>query len=439
MSLNLYRRHSSNCPGGRALHSMSYETDELRRSWKKCSCPIYTSGTLARRFRRKNTDKWNWDEAKAVAAAWEAAGAWGGEICVNPALPPAPAMPHAPESITIAESITIKDAVAAFLAEHARSSSANTNKKYRIITNKLLSFSTRKGYVMIDQWGPSDVREFRQSWGVSAATSVKNLSVVKAFFEFALSNEWIHRNPARLVKNPRGRAGDDPQAKERAPFSDEELKRMFEACETRYGRLPIRWSRTIHDQPADSGETANYNYLWTGQDLADFISISVYTGLRISDVSTFHISRLKDGGECHIRTTKNGRKVYTWIPEWLQVRVRERATKFGPFIFGEHTTKDLNVITDVWRRKLNRLWAMCGPWAEKPTPHRFRHTFARILLERPNVTVRDVAELLGDTENMVRRHYAAWVIERQERLTNVLKEAFSGKPTPELVVVQRKQ
>jgi len=45
--------------------------------------------------------------------------------------------------------------------------------------------------------------------------------------------------------------------------------------------------------------------------------------------------------------------------------------------------------------------------------------------QRPGVTVRDVAELLGDTEEMVRRHYAAWVSERQERLTGVLKEAFA--------------
>ena len=66
----------------------------------------------------------------------------------------------------------------------------------------------------------------------------------------------------------------------------------------------------------------------------------------------------------------------------------------------------MNVITDVWRRKLKKLWALCGPWKDKPTPHRFRHTFARILLQRPGVTVRDVAELLGNTEQMVRKHYA---------------------------------
>ena len=52
-----------------------------------------------------------------------------------------------------------------------------------------------------------------------------------------------------------------------------------------------------------------------------------------------------------------------------------RALRHGPFIFGEHQTKDMNVVTDVWRRKLIKLWSLCGPWKEKPTQHRFRHTF----------------------------------------------------------------
>jgi integrase len=256
------------------------------------------------------------------------------------------------------------------------------------------------------------------------------MSIVKAFFEFALTNEWIERNPARLVKNPRVRAGDDHRTRERLPFTDEELKRMFDACKNDYGKRPLTWSRDRHDRPAEPGMIANYRFKWTGQDLADFIAVSVYTGLRISDVCTFHIDRLLPGGECHVRTAKNGRKVFTWIPDWLQERIRARAAEYGPLIFGTHTTTDTNVVTDVWRRKLKRLWELCGPWPTKPTPHRFRHTFARILLQRPNVTVRDVAELLGDTEDMVRRHYAAWVVERQERLTRVLKEAFADKPRP---------
>ena len=49
--------------------------------------------------------------------------------------------------------------------------------------------------------------------------------------------------------------------------------------------------------------------------------------------------------------------------------------------------------------------------------------------------VRDVAELLGNTEQIVRKHYAAWIPERQERLTAVLKAAFDTKPKPKPNVI----
>jgi len=47
-----------------------------------------------------------------------------------------------------------------------------------------------------------------------------------------------------------------------------------------------------------------YNHKWSGQDLGDFISVSVYTGLRVSVVSTFQIDRMRPSGEIHIRTTR---------------------------------------------------------------------------------------------------------------------------------------
>ena len=56
-----------------------------------------------------------------------------------------------------------------------------------------------------------------------------------------------------------------------------------------------------------------------------------------------------------------------------------------------------------------------------------RHTFCRILLER-GVSVAQVAQLIGDTEDMVYRHYAKWVPERQQRLTQILKDAFEDRP-----------
>jgi hypothetical protein len=83
MPLNLYRRHGSHCVDGRALHEMTYEADELRRSWKNCSCPIYASGTLGARFKRRNTERNRWDESKTVVRAWEDAGTWDGEAKIE--------------------------------------------------------------------------------------------------------------------------------------------------------------------------------------------------------------------------------------------------------------------------------------------------------------------------------------------------------------------
>ena len=404
MALKLYRRHRKDCEGNHPEDSRTGEFEEGRRGWKRCACVIHVSGTIAGKFNRKQTGATQWEQAKAIADEWVKAGSWDGET-----LPPEP-LPEPAQ----ARRVTIERAVKAFLDELQETAAFATHKKYRLLLTKLIEFSDKRGYVMIDQWEPTDVREFRTSWAINPQTGARRMSMLKPFFEYCVANEWITRNPARAVKNPRGRDASEKRAEQKLPFTDDELKRMYRAC-PKYGTGP--------------------RHKWTGEDLADFISLSIYTGLRISDVALFHIDRMQRSGEIRVRTTKAGTHVYTWVPQWLQDRIRAREKVHGPFIFGEHTTKDLDVITDLWRRKLNKVWELCGPWKEKPTPHRFRHTFARILLQKPGVTVRDVAELLGNTEEIVRKYYGAWVPERQERLTRILREAFDDKPRPKPNVV----
>src|SRR5260370_21533351 len=148
MALKLSRRHRKECEGGHPEDARSGEFEEGRRGWKKCACLIHVSGTLGGKFNRRNTGKSDWDEAKAVVSAWEAAGRWDGEA----ALPP----PVVPE---LRARMTLERAVSVFLAEH--SAAANTQKKYRLLLKKLRSHSESKGYVLIEQWSPLDVREFR--------------------------------------------------------------------------------------------------------------------------------------------------------------------------------------------------------------------------------------------------------------------------------------
>jgi site-specific recombinase XerD len=401
MALNLYRRHRRECQGGHPEESRSGDFEERKKGWKRCACPIFASGTLEGKFRRQTTGEWEWVPAKAVVASWEAAKSWSAK---SPTI----------RVDTDPKTVSVEYALSTFMAELAEHAAPGTQKQYRLMLKSLAAYSAERGFVNIDQWETLDVRQFRSSWPVCAPTAARRMAMVKPFFEYCLSNEWISRNPARTVKNPKGR--EAAEQRQRLPFADEELKRMYDACTT-YGQ--------------------SKKHRWNGEDLADFISLSIYTGLRISDVAMFHVDRMNEAGEIRVRKTKSGTHVNTWVPQWLQDRIRARAKSHGSFIFGEHTTKDNDVITDGWRKKLQALWKTCGPWQVTPHPHRFRHTFVRILLQQPGVTVRDVAELLGNTEAIILKHYSAWVPARQQRLTRILQDAFEEKPKGRVIPMER--
>jgi integrase len=89
----------------------------------------------------------------------------------------------------------------------------------------------------------------------------------------------------------------------------------------------------------------------------------------------------------------------------------------------------------MWRRKIGKIFELAGSFEEPPTSHRFRHTFARILLQS-DVPIADVAELMGDDEKTIKLHYSRWVREKQDRLTKILHEAFDDKPKPKLVRIR---
>ena len=405
MPLNLYRRHHQECAAGHPRWSTSGEFQERKKSWKRCGCPIIAAGSLAKVRRKRTTGRLDWDEARQVADRWEAAGRWPDEGEPSPT----PDRTHVDTSRE-----TVASCIETYLAYHLKNSAPNTWKRYHHLLKRITDFSVYKGYTMIDQWQPVDVVQCRDTWTVSQRSANSDMSVVRNLFEFAIDRGWIKVNPAARVKNYKSRDAGDTRGEQKLPFTDAELVRMYEATET-YGKL----------DPKDE-----YRFTVTGKDLSDFISVSTYTGLRISDVSAFNSNRMNENGEVVIRTKKNGATVSTWVPVWLQQIIRRRSLEVGPLIFGTHKTTDTNVISALWRRKLSRLWRMCGKWEAKPTPHRFRHTFARVLLERPGITVQDVGELMGDSEQMIRKHYAAWIPGRQEKLTKILQEAFAETPRP---------
>jgi hypothetical protein len=120
------------------------------------------------------------------------------------------------------------------------------------------------------------------------------MRMLRSFFEYCYSNDWSHRNPARMVKNLKFGDSSDGRNEQKLPFSDEELKKTYVAS------------------PKHGG---GYGYKCTGGDPADFIPLFIYTGLRSSDVALFQAYRMQPSVEVLIGDTKAGSRVYAWIPE----------------------------------------------------------------------------------------------------------------------------
>lgn len=402
MALNLYRRHRPDCEGRHPEDLRSGEWEERRKGWKRCDCVIHISGTLSGKFSRRSSGRSTWDDAKAYASRLEAAGSWGGHVA---AAPPPPLPPSAGDATT---RITITDALNVYVANREAAVAAPTLRKYKTFTKQIQTFADSLGYVMLDQFRPGDIDVFYTKSKLGPRSKAKMLDRLRHFFRFAVNRDWIAKTPVSPdLKRPAG----STRAANKMPFTDEQVEDIINACDQVEERP---WANRF-----GSG-------VWTGEDLKELIWVLLYTGLRISDVVLFDIERLR-GNEVFLRAKKNGGDVFTYIPDWLRDRLVARAKEHGrkPFLIG--SAKNLDSVIEAWRQQLDKVFELADVGEERATPHRFRHTFARILLQN-GVPVADVADLIGDDEKTVREHYARWVPERQARLTKILKDAFHTKP-----------
>lgn len=392
--LNLYRRHGAACQGNHPEGSHSSEFDERKRSWKLCGCTVCVSGTLAGKFIRRTTKRTNWDEARTVADAWER-----GEVA-QPVTVPADTAPRTPERITIS------DAVAQYLAGRAnRAPRPATMAKYRTFTKQLTACADDKGYVYLDQFTIPDMDAFYASWKGGKTGRAKKLERAKGFWNFCKKRKWIADSPMEDLEPPVGHS----VTKSKAPFTDEELARIFEAAAA---WKPCHW----HNQ----GESGVID----ADMVVTFIMLLLETGLRISDGSMFNVTERinPETQECFLYMHKTGKPLFTWVNPELYSRLCSLVKRLGPTPFILQS-RDPQRAGDAWRERLAKVFTDAGPFKEHPVPHRFRHSFVRVQLQR-GVKVDDVAELIGDTPEIVRRHYARWVPERQERLTGILREAY---------------
>jgi integrase len=248
---------------------------------------------------------------------------------------------------------------------------------------------------MIDEVQPDAIDAFRTTRGVCALTWTKELQILRNFFNFCMDREWTVRNPASRVAMPK-----NIQPTDKEPYAPNEMIKIFAACDT-FGR-----------------------YAYERLRARAMVRALRHTALRISDVATLGRDRIRRG-EIYLRTLKNGKVVKLPIHPELQKALDAipvpRGTVGEPRYFfwsGNGTAR--GAIRDA-TRTLAAVFKTSG--VAGAHPHRFRHTLATELLGA-GASFEEVADILGNSPNIVRKYYAKWSQKRQDRISTLLNSVF---------------
>ena len=361
--ITLYRRHLKSCP-----HRSK------GRVYLKCNCPVWADGYVGgKRVLNKSLGTCDLARARKRAAALED----GDET------------PHR----------AVKEATAAFL-DHCTSESLTeaTISKYRNVTNKLIGFCEAEGIDWLDELSAEKLDKYRAGRKIALITSSKELETLRVFFGFCVNRDWIRDNPAKRIKMPR-----NIKPNEIVPYEPSEVIAIIHACDV-IGKSPYERLRC-----------------------RAMILLLRYTALRIGDVSMLardRISRDGDKWRIFLHTEKNGHPIFLPIPTELKTALdcvpppmRNKASRY--FFWNEQgKPKTHKAHVD---RALRAVFKLSG--VKDAHAHRWRHTLATELLGR-GATFEEVADILGNSPDVVRKHYGKWSPARQNRIDDLMARVY---------------
>ncbi len=390
--LNLFRRHLPKCPHrGKG------------RAHIKCSCPIWCDGLLDGRRCLRSLKTRDWQRAIRLAERFERPNAERTDLvpCAQPGCPI-----RVERGRCETHQKRIDEAIEAFHGANAYLGHG-TKRNYRRTLEHLRVHSLRLGVANIDDISVDMLDSFRSSRAISALTWSKELQTLRHFFRFAVDRKWTAENPAARVTMPKNIKPTDKE-----PYNRNEIVKILAACDA-FGQRPYERLRA-----------------------RAMVLLLRYTALRISDVATLARDRVRNG-EIYLRTMKNGKVIKLPAPAELRAGLDAVPAPLGTesdcryfFWSGNGTTR--SAIRDVTRTLAAVFKASGVPGAHA---HRFRHTLATELLEAGG-SLEDVAEVLGNSPNIIRKHYAKWSLLRQERIAALMRTVFDTnlihKQTPSI-------
>jgi integrase/recombinase XerD len=367
--LNIYRRHRSDCK-----HRLE------GRKYRRCHCPIWVDGILSNHEIRKSTGLRDWAKAQALVRDWEAEGQLTPEPKVEP--------------------ITIKKACEEFLQDAvARNLREKTVYKYSLLFRQLQNFAQTCGFKFVKELDPAALRRFRAMWADGNLAALKKLERLKSFFRLAQSSKWIEVNAAAELKSPK------VTARPTLPFTHHEMIRILQGC----------------DKYPGDGHKASPLEVYRLRALVLFLR---YSGMRIGDAVSCAVDRV-NGDKLLLYTQKTSVPVYCPLPNFV-VKALEAVPHVSNRYFFWTGDSKLPTATGHWQAKLKKVFELGE--VQDGHAHRFRDTFAVELL-LAGVPLERVSVMLGHSSiKVTERHYAPWVLARQEQAEADVRRAWSQDP-----------
>ena len=363
--LIIYRRHTPKC-------------EHRDPQYMGCRCPLWVRGRLHDVTIRESLKTRNQGRAQRKVAD----------------------MMASPERRTVVQGKRINAAIDHFLEHHTSTVQQSTARNHRRILGFFRRFCETLKLEALNDVKVEHFDQFHATRPIGLLTWTKELALLRTFFGYCADRDWVKKNVARIVKMPR-----NVQPKERQPYTPNEIIRIIAACD----QLPDAYSRL--------------------RARAMVLALR-YTALRVSDVALLERSKVRFAdssglGEIHVRTLKSGKPVWLTMHSDLAIALRrlpepKAATGDVAYYFWSGGGTVRAWLRDV-TRTLGNVFAKSG--VESAHAHRFRHTLAIELLSL-GANDQEVADILGNTPAIVRKHYAPWCPQRQERISALLAKAF---------------
>lgn len=401
-TLYAYRRHLKRCqyfgPGGREVRA------------DKCTCPFHVDGVHRGKRPRKSLKTGNRRIAELRLS--ELVGEIDARLDEQERLRGSGAEPEPPVL-----SRTISDAVDRFLRQHGsigedgvyRGDSAHgTWRKYRSSLRLLITFCEQAGISAIADVTTEVLEDFRRSRQISLVTGKSELQTLRTFFGHCVRRKWLGANPAKDVRAPK-----NLKPNEVVPYTLQEERLILAACDQIGGGKYNRSGAAYEQLRARA-----------------MVMLLRHTALRISDVCTLRRDAVswdpgKETWRVHVRTQKTGEPVFLPIPGTLKLLLDalplpRNAAMDCPYYFwnGESSRR---AVVGIAERTLAAVFKKSG--VPKAHAHRYRHTLATRLLGR-GATFELVADILGNSPEVVRKHYAKWSPGRQDNIDRLMMAHF---------------